>query len=165
MWAMLALIPATNAGWSFGWQLFMLPTGLVLLTGWIICSFRKQAQRYSRPSKLLWFAIPIITLLPLALSTTNYGLAFRLWLCEDEIREFAESARSGNESISPVSAGRAVGLFHICWTTANGSEMTLITTRGLYENCGISYWPEGLPNGSGDEYQHLFGPWYRFYSD
>lgn len=165
-WCALALIPLSDAGLSLWWQFVLIPSGTVLA----ICWFYHEAQPSEfelkgRFSRILWKLLPVVCFGMLLVRTTNLGLAIRVWLCEDELTALAISASGGDEPAPLRHIDSRVGLFYVYSTTGIGNELTMITDRGFCRSYGITYYPSGPPIGTGDEYQHLFGPWYRFVDD
>lgn len=164
LWFFAALIPATDAGWPLLWQLVLYPTAIAITYGWVVLSVRFSSV-FRSLRVIPWLSVPAAWLLIILLSVTNYGLTLRVWLCADELRTFAESSRADQQNVSAMSPGRTVGLFHVHSSDSTGSEVILITSRGAFNSYGIAYWPDQIPIGSGDEYQHLYGPWYRYRMD
>jgi hypothetical protein len=165
LWAFIALIPISNAGWSVGWRILLLPSFYALMCGWFHYSFSSSTERWSHGFRVLWLSVVLSWITVFILDSTSYALIIRIQMCENELKEFAETVRRGEDQVQFTSSGKQVGLFEVYGTWNLGKEGTLMTVRGFYESYGISYCPEGPPPSSGSEYQHLFGPWYRHVDD
>lgn len=165
VWTLVAFIPASDPGWSGLWVVLIPPTCSCLCCAW---AWRDGLLRD------VWLnghhSPAILSILPAALllivvGGTNFGLTCRVWLCEHELREFAESVRSRKTVASLSGPGKQVGLFFVRGTGGFGTEVNIMTTRCFFQSYGITYWPDGAPNRSAEEYQHLYGPWYRYTDD
>jgi hypothetical protein len=167
-WAAAALPSSTNAGWYILELLALSASFTVVGIGWCWISFTSPSIFSTKRLRWVWTAVPVLWIVVISLGSTDYGLAIRVWLCEDELRAFAESARTDWER-NGVKAppDSQVGLFHVQRTFGYGSEVNMITTRGLLpmKSFGITYCPG--PGGAQvvGRYRHLYGPWYTFYDD
>ena len=163
LWSLAALEPATNAGWSLLWQLLLYPSGFLVGILWIQRSPFHPDVPPSWRAVGVWVLVPTALIAVLVLSATNYGLALRVRLCEDELRTFAESAR--DEDVGAHGPhGCRVGAFYVHRTYGFGPEVRMITALGMNDRYGIMYWPGDTPP-TGCEYLHLYGPWYRYETD
>jgi hypothetical protein len=88
-----------------------------------------------------------------------------VWLCEDELRAYAEHS----DGSSPDSPHR-VGLYTVHRVDRYAGVVDLMTRHDGFDEGGITYAPNGLPpkttNTVSDDfrsggYRHLYGPWYR----
>lgn len=114
-----------------------------------------------------WSLFPAAWLAVLTLGMTDYGLIARVWLCEDEMRRFAEAARARSKEVGISGQhDRQVGLFHVHRTAVgDGSEVNMVTARGFLDSYGVTYWPGGPEAALGSRWRHLYGPWYWYYDD
>jgi hypothetical protein len=166
LWALAALTQVTNAGWDLGVGLLLFLPGCLLSLCWLEYSALVPAVFRDRRGRYFWLSVPALMLLLLTLEWTNLGLACRVWMCERELRQYAEAVVAGVEEPPQRGQGKWVGLFFVSRTDSyDTKDVNLITGRWFLESYGITYWPDGAPHGSGDEYQHLYGPWYRYRDD
>jgi hypothetical protein len=164
VWAAVALVPATDAGWSLGWKVLLVPPVLIIGVAWAWWP-RQPGPRTGRWSRVAWLSVPAAALAVVAVDASNVGLLVRVWLCEDELRAFAEAARAGKEDVGASGPNDVpVGLFHVDRTYGYGSEVAMVTSRAMFRDYGVLYWPDPQRAnfGDGGDCRHLFGPWYWF---
>jgi hypothetical protein len=162
IWPIVALWPCSDAGWDAWWQVVLIPTGLIIGVIWCRHTLTLRNVKIGW-TRWLWALIPVAWVTVLVLGATNCGLAFRVWLCEDELRNFVEVVKSKDESVHVGSRPKSVGTFRVQVMCSIDSEVNLRTARAFFGSYGISYWSNGAPLGHG--YRHLYGPWYCYFDD
>ncbi|MEP7379097.1 MAG: hypothetical protein ABI725_05980 [Chloroflexota bacterium] len=118
----------------------------------------------SRPRRLAWIVAPAIVLVMFGVLMTNAPRLARLAMSEPALTNYAESARTG-ELPAYYDGGLNVGAIPIYAAYNEWGGLHLVTGYvGILDDdeAGIAYFPSGLPT-NGIRYEHLLGPWYRWY--
>jgi hypothetical protein len=132
---------------------------------WLLYSLCVPGVFLTSRVRWLWLSIPIIGLGMLFLGRTDVPLTARVWLCDAELREYAESARRDPQL---ARAHGRVGLFRVAGTAADEKQVLLFTGSGFLALTGIAYRPDGAPPEYRDGLRrlgpsrHLYGPWWWF---
>jgi hypothetical protein len=163
VWMLLALPQVTNADVDLGWFMCLLFTGPVIGLAWV--GYSAVFPGVLRTSRLrwAWWSVPAAGVFPVVLSATGFGLVARVWLCEAELREFANAVREGRAEVRTGDPPRRVGLFWVYDASGTVDTAYLITARGFIDRYGLAYRPGLAPtDDSRHDYRHLFGPWYHY---
>jgi hypothetical protein len=163
LWCLAALPVLSDAGESL---LFLALFLMGMLIGLIWTAYSIAVPAVFRNSRLrwLWLSVPAIGLLGVLLAATHRDLAIRVWLCESQLRDYAESFRR-NPNAAQRFDHRWVGLFEVDGVSADGDQVMLYTARsGWLDSAGIVYRPDGAQPSFG-RCEHLFGPWWWFWED
>ena len=163
LWGLAALPQVTDAAVGFFWFTVLLfgggSTGLV----WGVYSFAAPDVFRVPRVRWMWLSVPVIGVSGFLLGLTHRDLALRVWLCNSELREYAEAARQNPEV--PQGLHRLVGLFKVGYTSADEKQVMLYTAgAGFMDSAGIVYRPDGQrPDHHRCRYEHLYGPWWWFW--
>ena len=169
-WAWFVVIAeiGSNAITSDFTDLTVFMTWIGLWVAWL--SADKPASRLSgRSASVPWLSVPCLLVLGAVVYGSQWPMAVRVWLCEDELRAYAERSPPSEPS---VEAPDRIGLYVIHGTDRYAGVTDLMTRHDGFEVGGITYAPNGLPprhrtNSAVDDddrpggYRHLYGPWYR----
>jgi len=131
LWAIVALEPCTNSCWGFGWSILLPPTGLIIGVLWVRATFAPQRRDENNWLRWSCLFIPVAWSAVLLLNVTYWGLALRIRLCEEELRDFAIAVQQGEEKVEFTPSGKRIGTFCIQGTRSTGSEVSMITVRGV----------------------------------
>ncbi|MBI2191181.1 MAG: hypothetical protein HYU36_04275 [Planctomycetes bacterium] len=133
-------------------------------------------------SKVRWLGLSTLAII-VSVCSTRADLLLRLRLSEPALRDHAERQIAAARTSSGVVYGSfgmgemgdaiseeacAVGLFTVYKSIATRKTVWMVTVYlGPPFQAGLCYSPEGKPAGQGDEpyYQHLYGPWWRWFVD
>lgn len=125
---------------------------------------RKDCLAILRRGKARWLALGLGGMFILLGQTTNLGLILRLRFSESAICEYIDSLPNQNHYSSRHSL--PCGFFTILETDSDSGTVWLTTVHGQPFLAGIVYCPIGTPQQIGEsEYQHLYGPWWRWLQD
>ncbi len=165
LWGLAALPLVTNAGMDFGEPFLLILGGGVIGFAWLGYSVAVPGVLRTSRVRWLWLSVPGIGLTSFALCFTHHDLAARVWVCDSELRGYAEAARQNPKGVSRVP--RPVGSFHVRETVAYEKQVMLHTASGFLTSSGIAYRPDGaMPEGARPltfRCEHLYGPWWWFY--
>ena len=117
----------------------------------------------------LWASVPLALVFGAVLYGSEWPVKVRVWLCEAELRDYAE--RDTTEPPSITSPQR-VGLYTVYSVDRYAGVVDLMTRHDGFDRGGITYAPHGLPRRTTNPfliddddrpggYRHLYGPWYR----
>jgi hypothetical protein len=162
LWGLAALPVVTDAAVDFGWSLLLSVSGLMIGLVWLAYSTVIPAVFKTPRVRWLWWSVPVIGVGGLLLSMTHRDLAARVWLCESELREYAEAIRQNPQA--PRESHR-VGLVVVRFASADENQVFLYTAHGFMDSAGIVYRPDGNPPEHAHRHQHLYGPWWWFWED
>lgn len=118
----------------------------------------------SRPRRLAWLVAPAIVLVMFGVLITGAPRLARLAVSEHELTNFAQSAIAG-ELPAYYDEGVSVGGIPICAAYNDWGGLHLVTGYvGILDDdeAGLAYFPNGPPS-NGLIYEHLLGPWYRWF--
>jgi hypothetical protein len=162
LWGLAALPQVTDAALDFDWFLLLFWSGLLMGFVWVGYSFAVPGVFRTARVRWLWLSVPAIGFGSLVLSFTHRDLAMRVWLCDSELREYAESVRQNPEAGRQP---RRVGLFEVRSAGADENQVYLHTASGFMHSAGIMYRPDGGPPEHRRRSKHLYGPWWWFRDD
>ncbi len=165
LFTLAALVFVTDTGCGLELYVLLFSAGGLLFFFWLWHSIRFPVAFKDGRALWLWPSVPMALVMLLVLGGTDHGLRCRVWLCERELTEFAEGVRAGNKWVHFPGPGKRVGLFFVHRAGGVGTEVNVMTSRSFFWSYGITYWPDGVPNEKASEYQHLYGPWYRYVED
>jgi hypothetical protein len=166
LFTLVALPVITDAGCGENVWFLVYPACIILFAWWLWHTIRHFPDIITNwRGYWHWLSVPLAVLVLVFLMQTKLGLAYRVWLCERELTEFTEAVRRGEATMDYSCPRKWVGLFRVYQTDGSERKVVLITASGILDRYGIAYCPEGDPNGAGDDYQHLYGPWYRYLDD
>ena len=122
-----------------------------------------------RTARSLWLSVPFALGFGAVVYGSEWPVSFRVWLCEAELREYAEREAAERPS---VESPHRVGLYTVHEVDRYSGVVDLMTRHDGFDKGGITYAPNGLPprptnNSVIDDdyrtgsYRHMCGPWYR----
>ena len=161
VWLLLMLPFVTNATLNLCVTFPLILFGFVLAIFWLAMTAAKPSRCSLRTGKR-WLSVPLIGLLAMSSALTYWGLAFRVMLCETQLRIAGDDAKTKewHENFIP----RGIGLFHVDRIETAGDAVYYHTSRDFINSAGIAYAPNGQQENSSHRLtQHLYGPWYRFW--
>lgn len=114
-----------------------------------------------------WLVAPTIVLLTLALLYTELPRLVRMSIAEPELMHYAQQVERGEPVAIPEYGDDAIsiGTIPIYEVYRDDGHLRLVTGHvGILadDGAGLAYLPSGPPSGDG-RYEHLLGPWYRWY--
>jgi hypothetical protein len=165
LWGLAALAQVTDADVEFGAVVMLFMLGGIVAISWVGYSCAVPGVFCAPRVRWLWSSVPAVPVVAVLLCCTHHDLAVRVWLCDSELREYAEPVRRNPDSASYISQN--VGLFRVRKTTADEKQVMLHTSDGFMTSSGIVYRPDGTPPEYRDRlgscrFEHLYGPWWRF---
>jgi hypothetical protein len=163
VWSTASLVFASDGTLDLDEQGLLLLTGLGLAVVWVI---RLGDNRVSRGTReVVWVALPVFATGAMVVATgTHLPLSSRLWLCEDSLRDYVETAEPTPQYTRSV---RRVGFFSVTGVRREGQTVLLQTCHDGFASVGIAYSPDAAPSYSPRKevhamFTHLYGPWYRY---
>ena len=141
----------------------LLITGVVIAFGWLLVSWLR-VEVWQGKRSCVWIALPVVGVIAVVVSETSAPLTARLWLCEGDMRTYAENAEPTQEF---TKSPRKVGLFSTARVRRQGQTVLLQTCHDSFNEVGVAYSPNNPPNysprtGVWASFTHLYGPWYRY---
>jgi hypothetical protein len=152
----LSLFVVFLAGW--------MGIGLVVVAGLALFGV---VVAHARHRRIAWLAAPTIVVLTLVLLYTGLPSLIRVSLAEPALTAYAEQIERG-EAVQELWYGDdpiSVGGIPIYEVYRNRGHVQLVTGYvGILadDGAGLAYLPSGLPDAD-PRYEHLVGPWYRWY--
>lgn len=167
LWFVLAtLIASDSPPGSLASALILLLFGFPTAVAWIIYSIAWPGVFRAWWRGLVWLTVPAIPFFASVGFSTGWPMAVRVWLCEEEVREYAESVPASPDDAFPrFDRPERVGTFDVYSADELHGVMMLTTGYEWFDSGGIIYAPDGLPGertGLPLKVRHLYGPWYRF---
>jgi hypothetical protein len=156
-WVLAALPQVTDADVGFDWFFLLLLSGAVVGVAWAACPFAAPAGLGARGWRWAWRSVPAGVLGVVLLGATGWGFLARVWLCEGELRAYAEALQRGQADGRP----RRVGLFQVWHAEGDPTEARIITVSSLFDRSGLAF-RRARPDRADQRYRHLFGPWHWY---
>jgi hypothetical protein len=145
----------------FAGEVFFLMMGVGLGLAWFILLLTTLGY-CSREKVVLVLTIPLVGILGVAGIETDVGLGLRLWLCENQLKQYAANAPPNPQGIH---AGERVGLFQVTRMQKSSGAFCLYDNHGFLNRCGIAYVPPGTGPLLGIRMGHrVYGDWYTSWS-
>jgi hypothetical protein len=122
----------------------------------------------TRNRRLAWLVAPTVVLLTLGFVYTGLPRQARLWIANSALTTYAEQIRRGDAVVIPRSPDQhvVVGTMPIYEVHEDEGELRFVTAYiGILgdDPAGLAYVPSGQPAAADLTYQHVLGPWYRWY--
>jgi hypothetical protein len=158
LWLLIAVPFVSEPHHNLFAMLFLGASGFCIGMTWVLYSVT-WPQFLSQPSRKWWLSIPLAGSLGVALLFSNYGLALRIMLCENSLREYIATVPPGQPADGKV---QWIGLFRVEEVTEYQGAVYFYTGAGFLDRSGLAYIPPGLLPTPKIRVHHLYGPWYTF---
>ena len=132
--------------------------GLVAFV-WLVCSLFRQ-DVFRTPARVIgWMSVFAVPPLAVVLVSADCATAVRVYLCEDQLRDYAEQSDGHRPTRGQPDR---VGLFAVYSLERVDDGLALLTVdEGLIRG-GLIYAPHRPPHRGLSPIRHLNGPWYRY---
>jgi hypothetical protein len=166
-WFAVAVDLGSNAITHDVTDLLMFASGFGLACLWTLINIATAAP--SRTEYGLWLSVPFALVFGAVVYGSEWPVKVRVWLCEAELRGYAERDTAEPPSIA---SPHRVGLYTVHAVDRYAGVVDLMTRHDVFDVGGITYAPNGIPRRPANPsviddddrpggYRHLYGPWYR----
>ncbi len=159
IWAVLAVAAASDVVVGLDPTVVLAGSGLILGLAWCGYSAARPSVFRHRGWRGPWLAVPALLVGVALLAQTDRVLVARIWLCEAELHDFVAAVRRGEPGGTPL----RVGLFRIEHAEGRGDEVRLVTGGMILDTTGLAHRTTAPDPADRRHYDHLRGPWYRFW--
>lgn len=147
------------------WLLWAFGPGAVLVVAAIAVALLGVAIIRQRPIRLVWLAAPAIVIVTLAMLTWDLPVRWRFLAAEPALTAYVADLPVNMPAPSEFEDPLRIGNVPIYEVVRELGQVRLVTGYvGILgdDPAGLIYRPDGEPVGVG-VWEHLEGPWYRWY--